>query len=267
MSSTVRLVADLHVDHANIITYCGRPFADVDEMNEALFTAWEETVHPGDLVYVLGDVIFTRGRMQDRTADRFAQLPGNIYLIQGNHDRLNQWPTKVLDRLIWTRDLERIRVQTAQHGEVSAVLSHYPMLTWPGKSKGTIQLFGHVHNNLRGVAGSFEVGVDALAAQGLGWGPVDFDTILDRMHYAGWKKSLGKADGDETRMVSSNTLRDIEDLMERGRVEEVHITRPASGGIRVEMIRGNHAAVKRFIDGEIYEGLSPLVEYLRDDDE
>ena len=32
--------SDLHLGHANIIQYTGRPFADVDEMNRALIEGW-----------------------------------------------------------------------------------------------------------------------------------------------------------------------------------------------------------------------------------
>lgn len=30
------LISDLHLDHANVIDYCDRPFDSVEEMNETL---------------------------------------------------------------------------------------------------------------------------------------------------------------------------------------------------------------------------------------
>ena len=47
--------ADTHWGHRNIIRYCQRPFADVDEMNEALITNWNSTVGKDDIVFHLGD--------------------------------------------------------------------------------------------------------------------------------------------------------------------------------------------------------------------
>ena len=55
--------ADLHFGHANIIRYCDRPFADVDEMNWRLVRRWNATVAPTDEVWVLGDVAM--GRLDD----------------------------------------------------------------------------------------------------------------------------------------------------------------------------------------------------------
>ena len=39
-------------------------------------------------------------------------------------------------------------------------LCHYPMVTWNHSRRGTLQLFGHVHDNWAGTRNSINVGVD-----------------------------------------------------------------------------------------------------------
>jgi calcineurin-like phosphoesterase family protein len=50
--------ADLHFWHKNVIEYCNRPWQDVPSMNEGLINNWNEVVHAGDTVYILGDFSF-----------------------------------------------------------------------------------------------------------------------------------------------------------------------------------------------------------------
>ena len=76
--------SDLHFGHANIIKYCNRPFADVDEMNYALIRNWNHVVAPDDEVIVLGD--FAMGKINE-TLPIAHQLNGTKYLVPGNHDR------------------------------------------------------------------------------------------------------------------------------------------------------------------------------------
>ena len=54
-SDKIFFTADTHWGHRNIIRYCQRPFADVEEMNEALITNWNSTVGKDDIVFHLGD--------------------------------------------------------------------------------------------------------------------------------------------------------------------------------------------------------------------
>jgi calcineurin-like phosphoesterase family protein len=79
--------ADLHLGHANIITYCQRPFRSVADMNDALVANWNSIVGADDEVWVLGDVAM--GRIADALA-LVACLPGRKHLVPGNHDRC--WP-------------------------------------------------------------------------------------------------------------------------------------------------------------------------------
>lgn len=94
------LTSDLHLGHHNIIRYCDRPFADVDEMDRELVRRWNERVEPADTVWVLGDVAL--GPIQ-RSLDLVGGLGGEKHLVSGNHDRC--WP----GNRKWERWVDRYR--------------------------------------------------------------------------------------------------------------------------------------------------------------
>ena len=48
--------SDLHFSHENIIKFCNRPYANAEEMNQALKDRWNARVKPEDHVYILGDI-------------------------------------------------------------------------------------------------------------------------------------------------------------------------------------------------------------------
>lgn len=75
--------ADTHFGHVNILRYCDRPFASVEEMDAALIARWNRRVAPEDTVYHLGD--FALG-LKARWPEYRRQLNGRIVFILGNHD-------------------------------------------------------------------------------------------------------------------------------------------------------------------------------------
>ena len=75
--------SDHHFGHANIIRYCGRPYATVGEMNFDLTRRWNAVVAPGDHVWYLGD--FAMGDSA-KWPDFVANLNGRISIVLGNHD-------------------------------------------------------------------------------------------------------------------------------------------------------------------------------------
>lgn len=48
-------IADLHLQHSNVIKFDKRPFTNVEEMDDALISNWNAVVDKGDHVYHLGD--------------------------------------------------------------------------------------------------------------------------------------------------------------------------------------------------------------------
>jgi calcineurin-like phosphoesterase family protein len=82
---SIYLIGDTHFDHANIIKYCRRPFANVETMNKFLVRSWNATVKDRDLVYFLGD--WSYGRRSRSAGYWVRHLNGHIISINGSHDR------------------------------------------------------------------------------------------------------------------------------------------------------------------------------------
>lgn len=83
-SQNLWLTADLHLGHRNIITYSGRPFADVEAMNLGLMREWNQTISDTDVVLCLGDMAMG---MISETLPLYKSMKGRKILVVGNHDR------------------------------------------------------------------------------------------------------------------------------------------------------------------------------------
>jgi calcineurin-like phosphoesterase family protein len=97
MSAKVFFTSDTHFNHANVIKYCVRPFASIEEMNRVMIERWNAVVGPEDTVYHLGD--FAMGKPSEWPAF-LRQLNGaKKILIRGNHDRSSRQTEKRLEAL------------------------------------------------------------------------------------------------------------------------------------------------------------------------
>lgn len=145
--------SDSHFGHSNIIRYCNRPFASVDEMDAALIANWNNKVGPNDTIYFLGDFTFAKDR--NRTREYFDALNGVKHLIEGNHDHKAtlELPWASIQKYITVSDFNKM-----------FVMFHYPIRSWNRKNHGAIHLYGHVHS-LKGYTPydpcAIDVGVDA----------------------------------------------------------------------------------------------------------
>lgn len=171
MDERIFFTSDTHFGHANIIKYCNRPFSDVEEMDRAMISRWNECVRPHDTVYHLGDFCFGGPENADRY---FRSLNGLIHVIAvpWHHDR--SWLPRDLDNpdyvskqghSVWLHLCECL-MRNYEYGDdkypKSIHMSHYPLASWEAKFHGGWHLYGHVHNNpfeaLQGPA--LNVGVD-----------------------------------------------------------------------------------------------------------
>jgi len=128
--------ADTHFKHRRILRYCQRPFANIEEHDEALIKKWNAVVGLKDEVYVLGDFIFAKSKEDlNRLAGR---LNGKKYLIRGNHDKSELYVDSGLFQ--WVKNYHLLTAYNIQW-----VLCHYPIWIWEKRNKGAIHLYGHVH--------------------------------------------------------------------------------------------------------------------------
>ena len=126
----VFFTSDTHFNHANIIKYCGRPFASVEEMDRELISRWNAAVEPADTVYHLGNFAVGKPSVWSLIAGRLNGAK-KILLI-GSHDRSPQ------------RMLEAGFAEVHQRLEWNGWrLQHKPMRT---ERK---LLCGHAHNKWR----------------------------------------------------------------------------------------------------------------------
>lgn len=169
--------SDLHLWHANICRYAGRPFTDVDSMNQALLDRAVATVGAEDWLVFLGDLTFGS---EDDTKAWLDLCPGRKVIILGNHDvdrSKPQW------KRLWRRfeaveectNLELAApVNTARWDQVRTLwLTHYPLWdSWVPES--TLNLHGHIHQNtLPGRRVN-------LSVEQTGFGPMRLPDILSR---------------------------------------------------------------------------------------
>lgn len=163
--------ADLHWNHANVIRYSERPFADVGLMNSTILANINEVVGRGDQLYILGDVAFAS--IEDTIALLEQINCPNLHLIWGNHD-----PDVLRNHSIWksSTPLKEIKDRTSDGKKHHVVLCHYAMRVWNRSHHGALQLYGHSHNSLPGTSQSLDVGVDCWDYR-----PVNLDQIVARM--------------------------------------------------------------------------------------
>lgn len=179
---TTYFTSDTHFGHQNIIDYCKRPFANVEEMTEGLVANWNAVVKPADTVFHLGD--FAMGPKVHHKSF-FERLNGKKLLIRGNHDQSHQ---KMLD-MGW--DSSTMTYYTSIEGKnvwmthiPPKIVDPYEGRTYPPEFGAyldqpenhplfDIHLCGHVHNAWKRRGDVINVGVDVW-----GYRPVTFQELL-----------------------------------------------------------------------------------------
>ena len=140
-------ISDLHLLCKNQtkegLNHDNRPFETVEEMSQYILQRWNTRVTNADKVYILGDIAL-RGR-SNALIGLVAQLKGRKILVIGNHDSVDDYRYQQL----FERIVPYEEVEDAFGGKNYKIcLMHYPILCWKNQHRGTIHLYGHVHNGV-----------------------------------------------------------------------------------------------------------------------
>lgn len=170
--NNIWFTSDEHFGHANIIKFCNRPFANIEETREAIIENHNKLVKPGDLVYHLGDMFWRTTPLEEARSIRL-RLTGQHYYIFGNHEELIQHNKNLSSLFIWCRETENLRIS----GYPNIWLSHYAHRVWNGSHQGAYHLYGHTHAVLPEDGSlSFDVGVDAQDYK-----PISLEQVHEKM--------------------------------------------------------------------------------------
>jgi calcineurin-like phosphoesterase family protein len=165
------ITADLHFGHHRIMDFCPdtRPFKDTEDMNQSMIREWNETVEPGDTVYILGDFAFLPS---NKAVAVLNQLNGDKILIEGNHDR-----TLLKDPVFRHCFKEVHSYYEMTYNKTFVVMFHYPVFDHNRAGHGSIMLHGHRHGQPTGIPGRImDVGYDAT-----GKIVVEIDEVIQKM--------------------------------------------------------------------------------------
>jgi len=143
-------ISDLHVfcksQTKQGANYDNQPFETVEEMNNYILQRWNTRATNADKVYILGDIAL-RGR-SNSLIGFVAQLKGRKILVFGNHDDTSDYRYQQLFEQI----VPYTEVEDAFDGKnYKLILQHYPILMWKNQHRGTIHLYGHIHNSIEEV--------------------------------------------------------------------------------------------------------------------
>jgi len=173
LSNRVFVAADPHWGHEGVCKFLKsdgsplRPWDNAKDMDEAMRTLWNETVKPGDKVYVLGDWAINRKHIVQ-------PVNGDLILIKGNHDifKLEEY-TKVF------RDIRAYHVLGAHR----TILSHIPVHT-SQLERWRLNIHGHLHGNVVKIGGTDndydqpDLRFRCVSMEQIGFKPILLDEVL-----------------------------------------------------------------------------------------
>jgi len=157
------ICSDHHLDHERILVLGkGRPFDNINQMNEALITNHNAVVKPEDYVIMAGDFIFTNDTV--RAEKMVRRFNGHKTFVWGNHDKVLRGNNNFgfQSKVHYTEDdIDDVVNKMSR----KLCVFHYPMYSWNKQRRGAWQAYGHCHGSVVPIMdamfpGTWDIGVD-----------------------------------------------------------------------------------------------------------
>lgn len=174
----VFFISDTHISHKNILHYSPNRIEafhlkdkdDIENHDKYIINMFKTLTKRGDHVYIIGDFILANKQESLAILNEIKSNGVQLHLIIGNHDT----STVKLDNMFESIDL--IKNVTFKKdlfpfliNDFQVIMCHYPMISWHNKCRGSVNLYGHVHNNSPWLDNSIDlalnVGLDAKFAE------------------------------------------------------------------------------------------------------
>jgi calcineurin-like phosphoesterase family protein len=188
---TIYYTSDTHFRHRHILQFDKRPFASMEEMEEAIIKRWNGRVRPTDTVYHLGDFVWGRDVV---ASEILARLNGQKHLIWGNHDH-----STVKRMTEWTSSQPYLEIRD---GTDFVVLSHYAHRVWNKGHYSSFHLYGHSHGSLPPQGRSHDVGTNVWDYR-----PVTLAEVKERLDSLGMLQQFGIHHGQQALSLDSGNHR------------------------------------------------------------
>ena len=142
---------DQHFFHTRVITYCNRPYKNINQMHSEIIANHNKTVSPDDTCYHLGDLAFIGKSQVQKLESIINKLNGTNILIMGNHDENH--PFTYMNMGFWS-------VHT---GLILPEDQRFKLVHDPASSitdKNSYWIHAHIHDMYRKFENCINVGVD-----------------------------------------------------------------------------------------------------------
>jgi len=142
-------------------------FSDVKQMDDALISNWNSTVSPTDVVYHLGNFCW-----DPISADLILRkLNGKIIFFPSKYDSAL---TEIIDQFEGTHGISVSMI--SWNKKLNSVLTHWPMLNWPGKDKDAYHFHGGIDEYPTNLDEENRINA---SIDNWNYSPLDFDIITD----------------------------------------------------------------------------------------
>ena len=159
--------SDLHFDHPFMTQFRG--FTRTSKHDDQLIRDWNDVVHRGDCVVVLGDVFWTNYK---HITAIWKLLNGSKISVKGNHDHIWLKKNPIPHHIIYEHNYK------VKGGKQHVVACHYPILSWNKKQHGAIHVHGHSHGQLYPDWHRMDVGVDVAKVMFNKWRPFSLEELI-----------------------------------------------------------------------------------------